>query len=578
MPSSVSYTFSLTCANQNFLDLSVTMPVKGNELIIKIPAWRPGRYELGNFSRNIRKILVEDTEGRVLKVRKHERNSWKIEGISGKQIKISYQYFSNELNAGSTFTDGTFLYVNPVNCAIYAEETMNLSCTVILDIPIEWQVAGAQSENNQFVCNDFDKLVDTPFIASPDLLSKSYKIGETQFTIWMHRQLNIPWRKLLDDFTKFSAKLIEEFGDCPTKKFEFIILSLPNQAYHGVEHLESTIITLGPSYDVFGALYPELLGVSCHELYHVWNVKTIRPKELHPYDLSKENYSQLGFIYEGITTYFGDLQLLKSGVFSINQYLTELSDQFQKHADNFGRRNYSLADSSIDTWVDGYVPGVPERKISIYTEGCLFAFWLDNKILSLTENTKSLQTVMSALYQNFGKKNKGIDLAIFSQTIQEITQLDLSDQVDHFLFNTIDYIDELQSSLKEIGLGIIIKEGDPVEKILGIKVTPGDIGFLVISVHPEGTAAKNGLRRGDEIIAVNGIKVKGDLKNWISYFENQYFSISILRNGILLDNSIHEFSKKGFEKYTVSILPNITTDQKNKFFSWSGISLEKALK
>jgi sRNA-binding regulator protein Hfq len=72
---------------------------------------------------------------------------------------------------------------------------------------------------------------------------------------------------------------------------------------------------------------------------------------------------------------------------------------------------------------------------------------------------------------------------------------------------------------------------------------------------------------------VNGIKVKGDFKNWISYFENQDFSISILRNGILLDNSIHEFSKMGFEKYTVSILPNITTDQKNKFFSWSGISL-----
>ena len=99
MPSSVHYTFSLTCANQNFLDISVTMPVKGNELIIKIPAWRPGRYELGNFSRNIRKMLVEDTAGRVLKIRKHERNSWKIEGISGKQIKINYQYFSNELNA-----------------------------------------------------------------------------------------------------------------------------------------------------------------------------------------------------------------------------------------------------------------------------------------------------------------------------------------------------------------------------------------------------------------------------------------------------------------------------------------------
>ena len=77
-----------------------------------------------------------------------------------------------------------------------------------------------------------------------------------------------------------------------------------------------TIITIGPSYDVFDTLYKELLGVSSHELYHTWNVKSIRPIEMFPYDFSKENYSELGFIYEGVTTYMGDLFLLKSNVFS----------------------------------------------------------------------------------------------------------------------------------------------------------------------------------------------------------------------------------------------------------------------
>ena len=99
---------------------------------------------------------------------------------------------------------------------------------------------------------------------------------------------------------------------------------LPYRAYHGVEHQKSTVISLGPSYEVFGKLYKELLGVSSHELYHTWNVKAIRPIEMYPYDFTKENYSKLGYICEGVTTYQGDLFLLKSGVFNEEQYFDNI--------------------------------------------------------------------------------------------------------------------------------------------------------------------------------------------------------------------------------------------------------------
>jgi len=52
-------------------------------------------------------------------------------------------------------------------------------------------------------------------------------------------------------------------------------------------------------------IYKELIGVASHELFHCWNVKSIRPIEMMPYDYTKENYSASGYVYEGVTTYYG---------------------------------------------------------------------------------------------------------------------------------------------------------------------------------------------------------------------------------------------------------------------------------
>lgn len=573
----VQYSFSLSSASQHFVDVHVRMPVSKSSVQVHLPAWRPGRYELGNFSRNIRGIRAENSDKKHLQIRKIDRNSWEISGIDGDEVTIFYQYYANELNAGSTYTDGSFLYVNPVNCSLYSKENSQLSCEVILDIPKGWQVAGVQYDNGKFTSENFDKLADSPFIASPDLESKNYSIGTSEFSICFHRQLNIPWEKLLLDFNKFSKKLIHDFGELPTKRFEFIIISLPYSAYHGVEHLESTVITLGPSYDMFGTLYSELLGVSCHELYHVWNIKTIRPVEMLPYDFARENYSQLGFIYEGITTYFGDLFLLKSNVFTVSQYLNELCQQFQKHVDNFGRRNYSLADTSIDTWVDGYVPGIPNRKISIYTEGCLLAFWLDVMILSKTNHESNLQSVMTLLFQQFAKKNKGIDLQIFCNCIDEISGSGLSISLLNFIFNPTDFIQELTPVLNQLGLELTAQTGTFSEKYLGIKTFLSNGNNIISSIHPEGTAVKNDLRVGDEILAINGIKIKGDLDKWLQYFGNKKIKLSIQRNGTLLEIEISEFSSIGFEHLSLSRNTQISEEQSDLFSTWIGAPKENLL-
>ena len=191
---------------------------------------------------------------------------------------------------------------------------------------------------------------------------------------------------------------------------------------------EETMIT--PAKEINKSLYKELLGVCSHELYHTWNVKSIRPLDMFPYDFSCENYSELGYIYEGITTYMGDLFLLKSKVFSIEQYFDELNNQLQRHFDNMGRFNYSVAESSFDTWLDGYVQGAPGRKVSIYVEGCLLAFIADVKILKATAGKYGLDEVMKRLYFNYAIKGKGITENDYRKELEQISGLSFADYFD----------------------------------------------------------------------------------------------------------------------------------------------------
>ena len=206
----------------------------------------------------------------------------------------------------------------------------------------------------------------------------------------------------------FTIDQLKMMGSFPFDAYHFLVQVLPYSFYHGVEHLKSTVLGIGPGYDLMrNNIYIDFVGVASHELFHAWNIKTIRPAEMMPYNYKTENYSRLGFVYEGVTTYYGDLILARCGVYNTEQFFKELNVRIQKHFDNPGRQNLSVADSSFDTWLDGYTPGVPGRKTSIYDEGCITALMTDLIIRKKTNSKSSLDDVMRTLYEDFGKKNIG---------------------------------------------------------------------------------------------------------------------------------------------------------------------------
>ncbi len=531
----MKYIVSYQNPNNHYIDIEYVIDnVSSDTLQIQLPAWRPGRYELGNFAKNVQKWEAFDNVGNQLSSKKVTKDLWEVETKGNSIVHIKYNYFANEINAGSSYLDDKQLYINGVNCFLYVPDRINERCEIQLLIPEDYKVASGLKEvsNHKFECSDFHQLVDSPFIASNSLQHHSYDESGVKFHLWFHGECKPDWKILETDFRKFSKAQIEKFGDFPVDEYHFIFQILTHRTYHGVEHYNSTVISLGPSYDIMKkeGWYNELLGVSSHEIYHTWNVKQIRPTEMLPYDYSKENYTELGYLDEGVTTYYGDKFLLTSGVFDWKQYAKTFNQLLDRHFNNFGSSNYSVAQSSFDTWLDGYVKGTPGRKGSIYTEGALVAFMTDVFILKNTDNKKSLNDVMKVLYTDFAKQGKGVSDSDYKNVVEQVAGVSYDDIYNNFLHGTANYTKQLTSALNYIGCDLKIEPSKKYnEAYLGFKVRYENKICIVDSIFPNSIAEENGLSINDELIAINGIKINNDITDWTSYFKNDEVALSVKR-------------------------------------------------
>jgi predicted metalloprotease with PDZ domain len=570
MEAIVRYTFSAEDSNKQYVQINVEIPVFKETTLIHLPSWRPGRYELGNFAKNINRFSVYNDQKKSLPFQKINKDTWEVQTVDTNYISIEYSYYAVELNAGSTFLSDNQLYVNPVNCCVFTKESQHLSCEIQLNVPSSWKIATSlEGENTIRKAANFDELADSPFICSPILQFETYQVNDTKFYVWFNGEIKPDWDRIIKDFSAFSKKQIEKFIEFPVSEYHFLIQILPTKAYHGVEHCKSTVITLGPTYEVFKSLYKELLGVSSHELYHTWNVKALRPAAMWPYDFKKENYSELGYIYEGITTYMGDLFLLKSGVFTLEQYLDEFKAQLQKHFDNPGRFNYSVAQSSFDTWLDGYVPGAPGRKVSIYTEGCLLAFVTDVKIRQATQNKFGLDEVMKRLYFDFAMQGKGITEEDYISALEHVSGISFESFFKEFVHGTQPYELILTESLDYLGLELLQKPSALYsEGRLGMKLAPLGKSFHVVATFSGGPADLGGMRIGDEIIGVNGFVLNNDIESWFSYFDKEIKEITFVREGRIKTVTLPEVQSFFYHTFSVKLVENRNTAQEKALKLW----------
>ncbi len=518
-----------------YVDLIIS-EISENQIKLQLPAWRPGRYELGNFAKNIKKLEVFDIQNKALDFCKISKDCWLVETAGNKQIKVTCSYHTSEINAGNCYADEKQLYINPVHLCLYQVDKMNQKHQLEFILPDDYKIVCTLSrQGNYFVAESFDELADSPVMASVAIQSDYYTVNGVKFWLLFNGECKPDFTKMKIDFEKFTQTQLNFFTSFPFDEYHFMFQVLPFKFYHGVEHLKSTVIAIGPGYAINeGVVYEDVLGVSSHELFHAWNIKSIRPAEMQPYDFTKENYARTGFVYEGFTTYYGDLLLLSSGVFSESQYFNTLEERLNKHFHNYGRFNLSVADSSFDTWLDGYVQGAPYRKTSIYDEGNLVAFMLDVLIMKYSNHQYGLKQVCRVLYNQFAQKGIGYNYENIVSLCSKYSGQDLNDFFNQYVSGTKDFTNSLRECFNYLGLDMQFNPSLNIyESKYGFKVIDNGLTKKVSLIAPYSPAWDAGLSIGDEIIGVNEIAIKGDLVQWLKYYDKQNPKLNVISSQII---------------------------------------------
>jgi predicted metalloprotease with PDZ domain len=470
-----------------FIQIKLILQCKKDERVeLQLPSWRPGRYELANYSQRLRDVKAEHN-GQQVYITKATKDLWHFIAPQPGPYIIEYEYYAAQMDAGGSWSDDEQLYLNFINFIFQVKGREEEATKVQLDLPPDFQIATALPLTGAFLleATGFQHLVDSPLIASPSLIHHQYQIGHCTFHLWFQGRICFDIEELKNHFIKFTEKQIAAFGDFPSSNYYFLFQLLPYKHYHGVEHQFSTVITLGPAEELAtAAAMDQLIGVSSHELYHFWNVCRIRPKALLPYDFSKEAYIDSGVVAEGVTTYMGDLFLFKSGYLSLDGYLSKLEKMINREFEQFGWKNMSIAESSFDLWLDGYKPGIPNRKVSIYNRGALICLCLE---LILLDCGSSLSAVMKMMWTFFGKKNIGYSLHDFQRLIaQALNDPTAAEQFfREYIYGKKDLLPLLKEQFESLGIILSENKKSRLESDFGLKL---DDEGVVQSVHPESEA------------------------------------------------------------------------------------------
>ena len=558
------------------IQLMVEVPAEATApLALQLPAWRPGRYEIQNFGQKIQRVEISDAEtDEALPYRKVTKDRWEVSGAAGRSVRVRYNFYAHQMDAGGSWLDETQLYLNPVQALMYAEGHQDLPCQLTLVVPADWRLACGlpQSKANVLEAKNFDQLADAPLIASPTIQHQQYEAGGLPFHVWAQgEEALVNWPKLLADFKAFSEEQLTLFGGFPVSEYHFLNQFLPYKHYHGVEHHNSTVITLGPAELLMHeALYKELLGVSCHELFHTWNIKAIRPAEMQPYDYARENYFRTCYIAEGITTYYGEYLLARSHVRTPAQYFEELNIVLRKHYDDAGGQNLSLADASMDLWLDGYKPGVPDRKVSVYHKGALTALLLDLTLRQLHGHARSLDDVMRRLYDDFGKTGLGYTDEDYARIVAEVAGRKMQVYFDKFINGTAPLQEPLDKALHTVGCQLVAYENASAsEGLFGFRTVVKNERTEVTYVWP-GSPAAAALTVDDEIVAINGRRVDMNLHSLLST-DAPLYEVAVFRQNrlVLVELSAQPQAVFGV-RYAVEKLAEADEAQKAGFKKWLG--------
>lgn len=572
----IEYQFSVIDANHHLGQVTVTFPQVGSKtLLVQLPVWRSGRYEILNLSKNISQFSAQDANGQAIQWNKTDKNTWKLWLKQPGAVTIQYQVYANMLSQRVAHLDATHAFLDASGVFMYAPQFRDRPLTVQMNVPDDWISRSGMDQldhGHHFYAQDYDQLVDSP-IESGLHEFKSFSVDDQTYEIVIWGEGNHDIDDLQQQVTRMHHAGEAIWGDFPFQRYVYMY-HVGDGLRGATEHVNSTII----QQDRFNfhprEKYLKVLATTAHEFVHTWNVKAYRPAGIAPYDYSQENYSDLFWMAEGITSYYDDLLLLRAGIAKPKEYLKKLAEDLHQHLNKPGRHRESVAQSSFDTWLKDDPQQTHNASASIYLEGAMAAWHLDQQIRHLTDNDQSLDALQKRLYEQHHNRDRGYDKNDVLALLQAITGNDMSAHWSRFIEGTEAM--DVDAMLDFYGLQRVVDVDakSTTHVWLGAKFDTSHDHPVVQTVDRDSPAWQAGLTAGDSLLAIDGIRVTSDnLDQHLSHMQSGHpHVIHYFAAGRLLTQQIKPVPAP-HPKFTIQAVDRPSRDQRARFKAWTGHDL-----
>ncbi|HEY1608562.1 MAG TPA: PDZ domain-containing protein [Paraburkholderia sp.] len=499
-----------------------------------LPVWIPGSYMVREFARNIVTLRAFNEAGRKVRVTKTDKHVWQAAPVKG-ALTLRYEVYAWDMSVRAAHLDDTVGFFNGTSVFLAAVGHEDAQCVVEIQRPDgpayrHWRVATALAEARgtkrygfgKYVASSYDELVDHPVTLGEFALGSFKAHGVPHDIVIAGRVIALDIERLAADLKRVCEAQIALFEPrtkrAPVERYVFMT-QVVSDGYGGLEHRASTaLICNRTDLPVKGKRettegYRTYLGLCSHEYFHTWNVKRIKPAAFAPYDLTRENYTSLLWLFEGFTSYYDDLMLVRSGLISRDEYFGLVGKTVGGVLRGSGRGKQSVAESSFDAWVKYYRQdeNAANAIVSYYTKGSLVALAFDLSIRAQTGSRKSLDDVMRLLWKRYGRdfyrgKPVGVGEDEVDALIAEATGVDLGSLFDDAVRGTRDL--PLAALFEPFGIALDGEAEKGTRPSLGARLRGGADATLAV-VHDGGAAQKAGLSAGDVLIALDGLRVTG---------------------------------------------------------------------
>jgi predicted metalloprotease with PDZ domain len=586
MSSDISYTVAMPKPYTHLLEVEMRVQIPANlqvpnETDLVMPVWTPGSYLIREFERHVQDFAA-DANGRALDWIKVNKNTWRVKTGGARQWRATYRVYANELSVRTSELNSDHAFWNNAALLMYPSGYLNAPTTLRVVPQTGWKVATGLPEvsgqPNTFRAENFDVLYDSPVEVS-NFRELDFQVRGVAHRIVIDGEGNYDPERMRADVQKIVEAETSMFGGIPYHDYTFI-LHLRSNTGGGLEHLNSTALGFRRFNFSTEKGHQSFLSLVAHEFFHLWNVKRIRPDALGPFDYTKENYTRMLWVAEGITEYYGHLLVRRAGLISDEGYLDHLAQQIQDFQETPGRNVMSAEEASFDSWIKFYRPdeNAVNSQISYYDKGELLGLLLDLDIRRRTNNAKSLDDVMRYLYTEFFENGRNYTPADF----QKACELMAGASLEEFFSRYVRGRDALQPVYDQMlrGAGLRLEQAGhdigadiPVSRkgFLGVDLEDKPDGdFIVIkSVRAGSPAYDQGLNAKDKIIALDGARVDKDTFEALlaAKHHGETVRITVFRFDDVRTFDIR-LAARDDGPYRIVMLPNASAEQKRIYQAW----------